>query len=75
MVVMLVVHMTQVFLMGAFKYPRELTWLVGVVLLVLTLALVFTGQVLRFDGDSYWGVGVGASTTGACPEPARRWCS
>jgi ubiquinol-cytochrome c reductase cytochrome b subunit len=67
MVVMLIVHMTQVFLMGAFKYPRELTWLVGVGLLVLTLALAFTGQVLRFDGDSYWGVGVGASATGRVP--------
>lgn len=68
MVVMLIVHLTQVFLMGAFKYPRELTWLVGVVLLVLTLALAFTGQVLRFDGDAYWGVGVGASATGRVPE-------
>ncbi len=68
MVVMLFVHMTQVFLMGAFKYPRELTWLAGVALLVLTLGLAFSGQVLRFDGDAYWGIGVGASATGRVPE-------
>lgn len=67
MVIMLMVHMTQVFLMGAYKYPRELTWLVGVALLGLTLALAFTGQVLRFDGDSYWGIGVGAAVTGRVP--------
>ncbi|MCA9264919.1 MAG: cytochrome b N-terminal domain-containing protein [Planctomycetales bacterium] len=67
MVVAVVIHMTQVFLMGAFKYPRELTWLVGIVLFGLTMALAFTGQVLRFDGDSYWGVGVGVAVTGRVP--------
>ncbi|MFI4876849.1 MAG: cytochrome b N-terminal domain-containing protein [Blastopirellula sp. JB062] len=67
MVVMLLVHMTQVFLMGAFKYPRELTWLVGVGLLAVTLVLAFTGQVLRFDGDSYWGVSVATAAAGRVP--------
>ncbi len=67
MIIMLAVHMTQVFLMGAFKYPRELTWLVGVGLLVVTLGLAFTGQVLRWDSDSYWGVGVGVSALGRVP--------
>ncbi|UUO06955.1 cytochrome b N-terminal domain-containing protein [Blastopirellula sp. J2-11] len=67
MVVMLMVHMTQVFLMGAFKYPRELTWLVGVGLLTTTLVLAFTGQVLRYDGDSYWGVSVAVSAAGRVP--------
>ncbi len=67
MVVMMCVHMTQVFLMGAFKYPREITWLAGVGLLLATLGLAFTGQVLRFDADSFWGVGVGVSAASRIP--------
>lgn len=67
MVCMLFVHMTQVFLFAAYKYPRELTWLVGVALLLLTLGMAFTGQVLRWDQDAYWGVGVGASMAGRVP--------
>jgi ubiquinol-cytochrome c reductase cytochrome b subunit len=67
MVVLLLVHMTQVFLHGAFKYPRELTWLVGVVLLLCTMGMFFTGQVLRWDPDAYWGIGVGASMAGRVP--------
>jgi len=67
MVVMLMLHATRVFLMGAFKYPRELTWLLGVALLLLTLGLAFTGQVLRWDQDAYWGVGVGAAMVGRVP--------
>jgi ubiquinol-cytochrome c reductase cytochrome b subunit len=67
MVLMVVVHMTQVFLFGAYKYPRELTWVVGVVLLLLTLGMAFTGQVLRWDPDAYWGIGVGASMAGRVP--------
>lgn len=67
MVVMAIVHMIQVFLWGAFKYPRELTWLAGVVLLLLTLGMAFSGQVLRWDADAYWGTGVGASMMGRVP--------
>jgi len=59
MVAIVFIHMTQVFLFSAYKYPRELTWIVGVFLLLMTLGMAFTGQVLRFDQDAYWGLGIG----------------
>lgn len=67
MMVMVLVHMTQVFLHGAYKYPRELTWIVGVFLLLCTLGMFFTGQVLRWDPDAYWGLAVGGSMAGRVP--------
>jgi ubiquinol-cytochrome c reductase cytochrome b subunit len=67
MVAIMTAHMTQVFLFGAFKYPRELTWISGVVLLFCTLGMAFTGQVLRFDQDAYWGLGIGAAVMGRVP--------
>src|ERR1041384_1557399 len=67
MVVLVLAHMTQVFLHGAYKYPRELTWVLGVLLLVCTLGMFFTGQVLRWDPDAYWGLAVGASMAGRVP--------
>ena len=67
MVVMVVVHMSQVFLHASFKYPRELTWMVGVLLLFCTLALAFTGQIMRWDQDAYWGLGIGASIVDRVP--------
>ena len=67
MVVVMFFHMTQVFLWGAYKHPRELTWISGVVLLLLTLGLSFTGQVMRFDSDAYWGIGIGAAISGRIP--------
>src|SRR6201993_2023093 len=67
MVALVIIHMVQVFLFGAFKYPRELTWMVGVFLLLMTLGMAFTGQVLRFDQDAYWGLGIGASVMGRMP--------
>lgn len=67
MVAVVLVHMTQVFLFGAYKYPRELTWTVGVFLLLMTLGMAFTGQILRFDQDAYWGLGIGASISSRVP--------
>jgi len=67
MIAIVLIHMTQVFMFGAYKFPRELTWIVGVFLLLLTLGMAFTGQVLRFDQDAYWGLGIGASIMGRVP--------
>jgi ubiquinol-cytochrome c reductase cytochrome b subunit len=67
MVAIVLIHMVQVFLFGAYKFPRELTWIVGVFLLLVTLGMAFTGQVLRFDQDAYWGLGIGASIAGRVP--------
>ena len=67
MVAIMTLHMIQVFLFGAYKYPRELTWVSGVILLLLTLGMAFTGQVMRFDQDAYWGLTIGASITGRVP--------
>jgi ubiquinol-cytochrome c reductase cytochrome b subunit len=67
MVVLVLAHMTQVYLHGAYKYPRELTWCVGVVLLLCTMGMFFTGQVLRWDPDAYWGLAVGGSMAGRVP--------
>src|SRR5271154_3526998 len=67
MVAIVLLHMVQVFLFGAYKFPRELTWIVGVFLLLMTLGMAFTGQVLRFDQDAYWGLGIGASIASRVP--------
>ncbi|MEI9979808.1 MAG: cytochrome b N-terminal domain-containing protein [Edaphobacter sp.] len=67
MIAVVLVHMAQVFMFGAYKFPRELTWIVGVFLLLLTLGMAFTGQVLRFDQDAYWGLGIGASILSRVP--------
>jgi ubiquinol-cytochrome c reductase cytochrome b subunit len=67
MVAIVLIHMAQVFLFGAYKFPRELTWIVGVFLLLMTLGMAFSGQVLRFDQDAYWGLGIGASIMSRVP--------
>jgi ubiquinol-cytochrome c reductase cytochrome b subunit len=67
MVVMVLAHMTQVFLHGSYKYPRELTWVAGVFLLLCTLGMFFSGQVLRWDPDAYWGLAVAGSMAGRVP--------
>src|ERR1700675_552572 len=72
MIAIVLIHMVQVILFGAYKFPRELTWIIGVLLLLLTLGMAFTGQVLRFDQDAYWGLGIGASIASRIPI-AGRW--
>jgi ubiquinol-cytochrome c reductase cytochrome b subunit len=67
MVAIVLIHMVQVFLFGAYKFPRELTWIVGVLLLLVTLGMAFTGQILRFDQDAYWGLGIGTSIVSRVP--------
>jgi ubiquinol-cytochrome c reductase cytochrome b subunit len=64
---MVLAHMTQVFLHGAYKYPRELTWVLGVLLLLCTLGMFFSGQILRWDPDAYWGLAVAGSMAGRVP--------
>ncbi|MGA7672272.1 MAG: cytochrome b N-terminal domain-containing protein [Nitrolancea sp.] len=67
MVVLITLHMIRVFLMGSYKYPREMNWLVGVGLFFLTLGMAFTGQLLRWDQDAYWAIVVGAEQAGRVP--------
>lgn len=55
MIVVVVLHMTQVFIWGAYKKPREATWMVGVGLLLITLAFGLTGYLLPWDNRAYWG--------------------
>ena len=54
MVILIFLHMARVFFYGAYKYPRELTWVIGVVLLILTMAMAFTGYLLPFNQRAYW---------------------
>lgn len=67
MVVMMAIHMIQVFLHASYKFPREMNWITGVFLLFTVLALAFTGQVMRWDQDAYWGLGIGASIADRIP--------
>ena len=67
MVLVMTLHMIQVFLWGAHKYPRELTWVAGVLLFLCTLGMAFTGQIMRWDQDAYWGLGIGASIVSRVP--------
>jgi quinol-cytochrome oxidoreductase complex cytochrome b subunit len=66
-VIAVMLHMLRVFLTGSYKSPREFNWVIGVLLLVLTLLLSFTGYLLPWDQLSLWAVTVGSNMAGATP--------
>ncbi len=67
MIILIFLHMARVFVFGAYKYPREINWVIGVVLLVLTLAMGFTGYLLPFDQRSFWATVVGVNINASAP--------
>ena len=67
MVILVFLHMGRTFFFGAYKYPRELNWVIGVVLLILTMTMAFTGYLLPFDQRSYWASIVGININGTGP--------
>lgn len=67
MMITVLIHMGRVYFQGAFKNPRELNWMVGVVLLILTFGFGFTGYLLPWDQRSYWGTTVGTEVAGGVP--------
>jgi ubiquinol-cytochrome c reductase cytochrome b subunit len=67
MVVLITLHMLRVFLTGSYKYPREMNWLFGVVLLLLTVLMAATGQLLRWDQNGIWTVTVGSQLFARVP--------
>jgi menaquinol-cytochrome c reductase cytochrome b subunit len=66
-IILLFFHMARVFLFGAYKYPRELNWIVGVLLLVLGMLEGFTGYLLPWDQTAYWATVVGINLNGTAP--------
>jgi hypothetical protein len=67
MVIMCVAHMIRVFITGAFRAPRELNWIGGIMLLMLTLVFGFTGYLLPWDQRAYWATTVGSEIAGSIP--------
>ena len=67
MVVLIGVHMARVYLNAAYKYPREMSWITGVLLLGITITLAFTGQLMRWDGNGVWTGILAAEQMGRIP--------
>jgi menaquinol-cytochrome c reductase cytochrome b subunit len=67
MIILLFLHMARTFFFGAYKYPRELNWVIGVVLLILTLVMGLTGYLLPFDQRSFWATIVANNITATGP--------
>ncbi len=67
MIIVVVAHMVQVFIWGAYKRPREATWIVGCVLLLITLAFGLTGYLLPWDNRAYWGTVVTTQIAASAP--------
>jgi menaquinol-cytochrome c reductase cytochrome b subunit len=67
MVVLIFLHMARTFFFGAYKYPRELTWVIGVALLILTFVMALTGYLLPFDQRSFWATIVATNITASGP--------
>jgi quinol-cytochrome oxidoreductase complex cytochrome b subunit len=67
MVILIFLHMARTFFFGAYKYPRELNWIIGVLLIVLTLMMALTGYLLPFDQRSYWATIVAVNINGTGP--------
>jgi quinol-cytochrome oxidoreductase complex cytochrome b subunit len=67
MVLLVFIHMLRVFFTGAYKAPRELNWVTGVVLLLITTGFGFTGYLLPWDQKAYWATKVGTDIAGSVP--------
>ena len=67
MFILVFLHMARTFFFGAYKYPRELNWVIGVVLLILTFVMSLTGYLLPFDQRSYWATIVAMNINGTGP--------
>jgi quinol-cytochrome oxidoreductase complex cytochrome b subunit len=67
MVLVVFLHMLRTFFYGAYKYPREMTWITGTLLLLLTLGMGFTGYLLPWNQRAYWATTVGTAIAGSVP--------
>jgi quinol-cytochrome oxidoreductase complex cytochrome b subunit len=67
MVILTIAHLLRVFFYGAYKFPREVTWMTGVILLIVVIGFGFTGYLLPWDQRAYWATTVGTRIAGVVP--------